>query len=104
MPSSDKTDSRGRKRKTQTARLLTTEENVKQVKCKKILVEEKNQKTHSAKKVKKGKRELATKIRSKSPAENDNCGFCSLNYYSPKSIAKGSWICCQRCNVWFHEV
>ncbi|KAJ4449147.1 hypothetical protein ANN_00542 [Periplaneta americana] len=56
MRSPEKTISIGRKRKTQTARLLTSEENMKQVKCKKILIEEKNQETDSAKKIKKGKK------------------------------------------------
>jgi len=33
------------------------------------------------------------------PAEEDECGLCFLNYYTPKSVEKGDRICCQECDV-----
>ena len=36
--------------------------------------------------------------------ENVPCGFCCVKYNDPRSIKKGDWIRCNKCNVWFHEI
>jgi hypothetical protein len=40
----------------------------------------------------------------KSPARNDGCGICFLNYYTAKYVKRGDWVCCQKFNIWYHEI
>lgn len=46
---------------------------------------------------------IFTKKKQKSPAKDDEC-FCFLNYYTAKSVEKRDWVCCQKCNIWYHEI
>jgi hypothetical protein len=35
---------------------------------------------------------------------DDEWSSCFLNYYTAKSMEKGDWMCCQKCNVWNREI
>lgn len=110
LPSPEKKLS-SRKRKTQTSARLTSDENLDNLRSKRKLFQQGTRKTMN--KCNKNNKRQCTSVSNderslpsfNSPANNENnCGFCLLNYYSAESVAKGDWIRCQKCNVWYHEV
>ena len=41
----------------------------------------------------------------KSPAKDDECCSCFLNYYTVRSMEKKvTGRVCQKCNIWYHEI
>ncbi|KAJ4428399.1 hypothetical protein ANN_24419 [Periplaneta americana] len=78
-----------RKRKVQTSVHLTSPQNIDITRVKRCRNETKNKNKIHDDKRSSAKRKCVGVIK-ESPKQNDVCGFCLLNFYSPESIRKGT--------------